>query len=111
MTLTRFDRDGLELVINTRTGEAYASIRGYARMSGKAESTIRKRLQGAHLPALEMAEIHTPGGLQGAHLIPEDLISEWIVTDNLELAKAMLRERAYPQFDVPECSEGAIIRC
>ena len=42
-SLQRFDHDGIELIINTETGESFASISGYARMSGKAQSTINPR--------------------------------------------------------------------
>jgi hypothetical protein len=41
--LTRFDRDGIEIIIDLNTGESFASISGYARMSGKAMSTISER--------------------------------------------------------------------
>lgn len=40
----RFDKDGFELVINTKTGESFATVRGYARMAGLDHSTIVKRL-------------------------------------------------------------------
>lgn len=90
-TLTRFDQDGIELVIDTATGETFASIRGYARMSGKPESTIRSRSKGARKDEVVEAEIVTAGGIQGARLLTEDIITDWIVEDNPPLAKAMLK--------------------
>lgn len=89
--LQRFDRDGIELVIDTRTGEAFATARGYARMSGIGVSGISKRLKkGVSFDSVKTAEIETPGGVQGVSLIPEAVISDWIVDDNPTLAKAML---------------------
>jgi hypothetical protein len=43
MNLERFENNGLELLVDTETGVSYASISGYARMSGKAQSTISER--------------------------------------------------------------------
>lgn len=68
------------------TGEAFASIRGYARMSGKPESTIRDRSKGARKNEIVEAEILTPGGMQGARLLTEDIVTDWIVEDNPTLA-------------------------
>lgn len=87
--LTRYENSGIELVINIQTGEAFSSIRGYARMSGKAESTIRERCNGARKNEIKEAQIDTVGGLQGARLIPAELVFEWLMKDNTELAKAM----------------------
>lgn len=91
MNLTRFERDGLELVIDTVTGEAFASVRGYARMSSKPESTIRDRSKGVRKDEVLEAEIPTQGGIQSARLLTEDIITDWIVEDNPTLAKAMLK--------------------
>lgn len=91
MNLTRFEtEDGVELVIN-EAGESFATIRGYARLSGRSASTISRRLKAvASEPVLE-AEILTPGGIQGVALIAEDTIADWIVKDNPTLARAMLK--------------------
>lgn len=88
--LQRYDNNGLELVIDDSTGEVFATIRGYARMVNKNESSIRSRL-GARDDELKTAEIPTNKGIQGARLIPESLITEWIVKDDPELATQMLR--------------------
>lgn len=90
-SLARFDTEsGIELVINTDTGEAFASQAGYARMSGVSKQTISKRcLQGVNFQRVKMAEIETPGGLQGVNLIPAELVFEWLIKDNPSLAKEM----------------------
>lgn len=76
--LTRYDNNGLELVINTATGEAFASIRATARMTDKAHSTVSRyvngELKGGAQMVLLQAEINTPGGLQGAVLLNEKQI-------------------------------------
>ena len=36
-----------------------------------------------------MAELQTPGGLQGVHLLPADVVFDWLFDDNRDLAKAM----------------------
>lgn len=87
--LVRFDSEGIELVINTDNGEAFATQAGYARMSGLTRQTINKRVQGCHLEEIKIAEIHTPGGLQRCNLISAKLILKWLVKDNPELAIAM----------------------
>lgn len=45
--LTRFENDGVELVIDTKTGEAFATQAGYVRMSGKSKSTVSDRVSRA----------------------------------------------------------------
>jgi hypothetical protein len=89
--LQRYDVDGFELVIDTQTGESFATTSGYARMVGKDKSTISRRLQGVEQGELKTAELLTPGGLQGVALIPESLIVQWVVKDSPELATKMLR--------------------
>ncbi len=88
--LVRYNSNGIELVINQETGAAYATQAGYLRMSGKAKSTISERVaKGFGAGNIVGAEINTPGGLQGVRLIPADLVFEWLMKDNPELAKAM----------------------
>lgn len=87
----RFDCNGIELIINTQTGESFATKRGYARMSGKDESTIRKRLKGGDSELVKQAQILTAGGIQGADLISEDLIAEWLPKDNPVMATQLLK--------------------
>lgn len=90
-SLTRFDNDGIEIIIETATGESFASVKGYARMSGKAQSTISERFKGVREDEVKTAEIPTPGGLQAVRLIPEDLIVQWLPKDNPEMASKMMK--------------------
>ena len=90
-SLQRFDHDGIELIINIETGESFATVRGYARMSGKTHTTILRRLRVVTPEVLNHAQIQTAGGLQGGALIPEDLICQWLIKDNPELALKVMQ--------------------
>lgn len=90
--LTRYNNNGIELLINTTTGESFASVRGYSRMANKSQSTISERLnKGDELEQQKTAKILTPGGLQGVRLIDEDLICQWLPMDNPEMAIQLLK--------------------
>jgi hypothetical protein len=86
--LQTFHKDGLELIINTETGESFASVSGYARISGKAQSTISARLSKL---SVIMSEVLTNGGVQSVRLITEDLMVEWLPKDNPEMATKMMK--------------------
>jgi hypothetical protein len=89
-SLTRFEsNNGIELVIDTLTGEAFATQSGYARMSGKDRTTIVRRCQGCVDKGIKTAETLTPGGLQRCVLIPADTVFDWLLVDNVELARVM----------------------
>ena len=90
--LSRYENnDGLEIYVDTATGEAGTSIRGYARLAGKNASTISRRFKGdAQNPAL-MAEVQTEGGIQGIAFIDENTIIEWLPKDNPEVTTQLLR--------------------
>jgi len=82
--LARFDEDGIELLIDTETGEVYASQAGYARMSGANYTTVKKRverLKGGDILAFKTAEILTSKGLQTATLIPLSRCIDWTLAD------------------------------
>ena len=91
--LERYDQDGIELVINTKTGEAFATLAGYSRMSGIAKNTLANRLsrgyKGVHKTSLPTAEIETGGGVQGVHLLSADIVYDWMFEDNSALARVM----------------------
>lgn len=92
--LSRFQtEDGIELVIDTNTGEAFATQAGYCRMADIAKNTLSNRLargfQGVHKDDLKQAEILTDGGVQGVHLIPADIVFDWLWDDKPQLARAM----------------------
>ena len=91
ISLQRFDQNGIELIIDTETGESFASISGYARMSGKAQSTISGRLATYRDEALKTAEILTTTGLKTVRLISENLICKWLPKDNPELTSQVLK--------------------
>lgn len=88
-SLTRFDQDGLELVIDTQTGEAFATIVGYARMVNRNKSTISRRLKTVASDKFKMSEMLTSTGFKTVALIPADLVYDWSLEDNIELARAM----------------------
>lgn len=90
-SLQRFDQDGIELIINTETGESFASISGYARMSGKIPSTISRRLKVVDSGVLNHTQIETVSGLRTVALIPEDVICQWLIKDNHELALKVMQ--------------------
>ena len=78
--LQRYDNEGIELIIDLETGESFATARGYSRMSGVEYDTVKKRCQRR---GLEKAEIPTTSGNQWGTVIPEDLIADWLIEDNL----------------------------
>ena len=84
----RFDKDGIELIIDTATGKSFATAKGYARMSGKDYGTIKKRCQRG---GLESAEVLTGHGLRWGTLIPEQLIAQWLLKDNPTLASQIMQ--------------------
>ncbi len=80
-SLQRFDHDGIELIVNTETGESFATVRGYARMSGKTHTTILRRLKVVDSEALNHAQIQTAGGLQQSRLIPINIVTSMLLSD------------------------------
>jgi hypothetical protein len=89
-SLTRFDQDGLELFIDTQTGEAFASISGYARMVGLSKQAVSKRLNlGVNQNVFKTAEVPTDVGLRQSTLIPASTVFKWAIKDKPELAEAM----------------------
>lgn len=88
--LTRFENDGVELVIDTETGEAFATQSGYARMSGLTVRGIGKRLEKlVNSNIIKTDEIDTGYGFKVVNLIPADLVYDWLFEDNQELARVM----------------------
>lgn len=80
--LERFDRDGIELVINTQTGEAFATQNGYARMSQLSKQSISQRLKKlVNSGGVKTAEIDTGYGLKKTSLIPVKIVMDWFLTD------------------------------
>ena len=90
----RFSKDGIELVIDTVTGEVfYPGYKALARVASlglakpvqvvQAQRTVESALEGVTDLELKSAEILTQGGLQGVTLIPRQLGSELPDTDRL----------------------------
>lgn len=70
-----FNDDGLELVVNTTTGLAYASISAAARMLETPRRTIQDAIsRGADIYEIINAQIPTSGGLQGCGLVPAGVV-------------------------------------
>jgi hypothetical protein len=91
-TLTQFKNDdGIEIYIDTTTGESFASQSGYARMANKDKSTISRRFECVALETKKTAEVSTGVGLRSVALITEDLIVEWLPKDNPEMATQLMK--------------------
>lgn len=88
-SLTVFNNDGLELVIDTATGEAFATQTGYARMSGLTQQAINKRCNTYNQDELKTAEMLTKTGFKTYNLISAKLVFRWLMKDNPELAEKM----------------------
>lgn len=85
---------GIELVIDTYTGEAFTTQTGYARMAGLNQSTVNRRVNTYAKQGIKKAEMLTPQGLRPMHLIPADVAFQWLIKDNPELAFEMGRAGA-----------------
>ncbi len=84
--LARFDSDEIEIFVNEKTGESFASLRALARMTGKAASTIQR------FTVLRNFELHntqadTAGGIQAVSLLNEDQIIEVLEQYNTDRLK------------------------
>lgn len=89
--LQPYNNEGIEIYIDTKTGESYASQRGYARMANKNQSVISKRVKSDASTEYIRAEVPTTQGLRTVSLIPEIKIAEWLPKDNPEMATKMMR--------------------
>lgn len=93
MNIELYHNPDCEILIDKNTGESYCSISGYSRLSGIGKSGISKRISKLTVSSYEIksAEILTSTGLKTVSLIPEDLITDWIIDDNPEVAKKLLK--------------------
>lgn len=88
--LVRYDQNDMELVIDNETGEAFATVRGAARMLSVDPSTVSRRTsKGVASSLVKTSEIKTGQGVQRVSLIPAELIFEWAIKDNPTLAVQM----------------------
>ncbi|NES00190.1 MAG: hypothetical protein F6J86_41415 [Symploca sp. SIO1B1] len=91
MDLTTFkSEDGIEILINTETGESFCSVSGYARMSGKAKSSIHDRLKTVQKEEENSAKIPTSKGMREVSLIPLDLVLSFLAIDKPGLVKILI---------------------
>jgi hypothetical protein len=88
-----FNTDGLELVVNTSTGEAYASKRAAARMLGVDHTTVLN-YKGGDKNDQKTARISTSGGFQVVHLLSSSDIAKLAIKYNSALALKMLEAGA-----------------
>jgi len=123
--LAQYNNDGIEIYIDTTTGESFASVRGYSRMGKISAATVHKRLsKGVHQEQYKTAKVQTNSGFQGVYLIPEPTIAQWLPEDNPDLAHKFLtlgiragmhwlagydvKSSALKQFNLPETYSGAM---
>lgn len=94
MSLSVFNSNGLELIINTQTGEAFASASAIARMMTTLEKVIspfqitsygNTLIKRGQINSVFEAEILTEGGLQGVKLYSEKAIREFAKKYNVDL--------------------------
>lgn len=83
----RFDKEGIELVIDTNTGESFATQAGYCRMTGTPKTTVSSRMGGVRKNDFKTAEVQTAQGVQRVRLIDEDTMVDWLEKDNPSLLK------------------------
>ena len=87
--------DGIEIIINTKTGEGFCSQSGYARLSGLSKQAISERVKKVvSQESLKQTEIKTTTGSKTVNLITENIISDWIPRDNPRVATLMLKAGA-----------------
>lgn len=84
--LTQFHQDGLEIFIDTQSGESFASQRGLARMCNKGESTVRAWRTAQNIETKE-AQIPTSTGLKTVLLYDEETILEALAKYNPQRLK------------------------
>jgi hypothetical protein len=85
--LKRYIENGIEIVIDSKTGETYLTIAGYAKMMGKDKSATYRRLY-------DMAEtpkggVTTKAGIVNMPLLNESIIIDWLMEDDLKFAKQL----------------------
>jgi hypothetical protein len=85
-SLQRFEQDGIELVINTETGEAFATQSAVARMVDKGESTIRAFITSQKIE-VKTAKVLTTTGLKTSQLLDEKSIVACLFKYNLPMAE------------------------
>lgn len=88
------DESGIEIVINPDTEEAYTTVSGYAKLSGKDYSTIDRRIVTMATDEQIEAEVETARGLKSVVLLPTALVLKWLVGDRPQLSSKMREANA-----------------
>jgi hypothetical protein len=99
LNLVPYTKDGLELVIDTKTGESFASISAVARMTDKDKQSISRYVNGGLQSVTQMtlktAEIQTPIGIRSVTLLNEkqilEVVSKYNPTLLMKFAQCGLR--------------------
>jgi hypothetical protein len=84
----RFDSDGLELVVNSETGKAYASISAASRMLGVSKQALSKQITVNQINVIN-AQIQTATGLKTVNLMDSETLYDMAFEHNISLAKKM----------------------
>ncbi len=93
--LTVFIENQTELIINTKTGESFATISGYARMSSLSKQAISKRCKNlVNQNQIKTAQVLTTQGLRRVKIISEHVIKEWLYADFPRAAKYLSKHFA-----------------
>lgn len=94
-SLTVFNYDGLELIINSETGECFASFSGAGRMTDKQHTTImryaNKKVDSGAWEPLKTAEINTATGFRTCALLNENQLLEVVAQYKPELLLAFTK--------------------
>ena len=89
-------QDVLEFYIDMSDDRVFTSIRGYARMSGKAVSTISERYEGVRefieRDGIKTLKVPSEGGLTSVRVIDDHWIVEWLAKDNIDLLKLFAKK-------------------
>jgi phage antirepressor YoqD-like protein len=85
----RFDSEGLELVVDTITGNAYASKSATARMLEIDEKTVRNQVNSSDKYSIITAQIPTAAGLRSSDLLPANAVFKLALKYHPLLAEAM----------------------
>lgn len=88
--LQTYNSGDIELVFDNQTGEAFATLSGYSRMTGVNPGTISRRISSSLAETgVKKAKVLTPPGLRSVALIPAETIFLWAMKDKPELAVMM----------------------
>jgi hypothetical protein len=85
----QFKSDGLEFVVETTKGLAYATMSAAARMLGIDRKSVRDELKGGGDYVETKAQVQTKGGIQRCSLISADVVFDLALKFNPELARRM----------------------